>query len=143
VPMRAYVFRMVSGEAAAATGTFIRAAQQNNNTYRDADYFQGWEAGNSTAIKVMKTGWVKIFFQGYMTGVTANAEARAQIVYNGGGLAEARVSSPGTVISIGIGPLLKLCNANDTIQFGSNGSGSCYQGTDGRFTNGWLEYMGA
>ena len=144
IAFRGYAFRMVSGEAGVGPGSFIRAAQQNNNVYEDPDYFQGWRAGNATGIKVMKAGLVRVYATVYMSGLTASVTAEASAFLNGVAHTATRTIPTGTFESFVIGPVIRNCVINDLWQFGavSPAGALAYQGTDGRFTHGFFEYLG-
>jgi hypothetical protein len=137
---RGYAFAMVSGEAAAAAGSPIRSAQQNNNIYANSEYFQGWEAGRATAIEVMKAGLVRAYAQIYITGGTANTLPEAGITLNGVNVAGTRVWTGTTTCSI-IVQRIVTCSIGDAIGFVAVSGGSAYQGTDGRYSHGFLEWL--
>lgn len=137
---RGYAFQMVSGEAAAAAGTAIRSAQQNNNIYANSEYFQGWQAGRATAIEVMKAGIIRAYAQIFMTGVTAGTMPEAGILHNASNIAGTRVWSGTTSCSIVVQKIVHVL-VGDTVGFCATSGGSAYQGTDGRYTHGFLEWL--
>lgn len=141
VPWRGYAFRMVSGEAAITTG-YIRAGQSNNNSYDDPDYFQGWLAGLNTSVKVMKAGWVRIHAVLYCTSTVAST-VEAGISVNSSQLTGTRISATAIGMQYGLAmQAVRYSAVNDVYQFGPVSNCSMYQGTDGRYSNGYLEYLG-